>query len=55
MNMNYPRISLLLSITTLFVLIQVMSYSQGRINYRHAKRVNVAVGFATFYADKFEG
>ena len=55
MNMNYPRISLLLSITTLFVLIQVMSYSQVRINYRHAKRVNVAVGFATFYADKFEG
>ena len=55
MKLNYSRIYLFLSITTLFVLIQVMSYSQGNVNYRHAKRVNVAIGFASFYADKFEG
>ena len=55
MKLNYSRICLFLWVTTLMLLIQVPSYSQGRINYRHAKRVNVAIGFASFYADKFEG
>ena len=55
MKLNYSRICLFLFVTTLMLLTQVASYSQGRVNYRHAKRVNVAVGFASFYADKFEG
>ena len=55
MKFNYSRICLFLLVTTLMLFIQVASYSQGRVNYRHAERDNVAVGFASFYADKFEG
>lgn len=55
MKLKNSRICLFLWVTTLMLLIQVSSYAQGKVNYRHAKRVNVAVGFASFYADKFEG
>ncbi len=55
MKLNYSRIGLFLTLTTVCMLMHAVSYSQGKINYRHAKRVNVAVGFASFYADKFQG